>query len=870
MDVHFSDSDWEDFSESGSSSEDQEEIELLYGGQALNILSSLEESIGKIDNFLSFERGFMHGDIVCSVTDPSGQMGKVTSINLFVDLENVFGKVVKNMNSKNLSKICTISVGDYVVHGTWLGRVDKVIDSVSVIFDDGSKSEFIATSQEKLVPVSPNLLEDSPYPYNPGQRVQIKLANASKSAGWLCGSSRENLNEGTVCAVEAGFLYVDWLSSVLACSDPLVPAPARFQNAKNLSLLSCFSHSNWQLGDWCILPSSENGVTERVSNLEAIYVILKTKAKVDVVWQDGSYSFGLDSQTLLPVGVVNAHDFLPEQFVLEKGDPQLVKSHRWGVVLGVDAKEQTVKVKWKSVAEKEPTNHDEEISEEIVSAYELVEHPDYSFCYGDVVFRLLHNKLESEHPDTCYLSSIGIVTGLKDGSLEVQWATGLTTKVSPCEVYRIDKIEGSASSSVPYEDSDWSLNQEMIEHGKQFSSLTEKDLLNFNHAGENHTEHTSESNSFSLPQAAIGFFSSIAATLFGSSSSTPLSCAVSLCHASQDGNESENLLKSQTLETCDLLGEPDHGEFPELGTPEDDQEVKQNEEKETYLMTDENPDRFRQFDMVQDCSDNHFLDASNELAQTQVKKGRLKKVQQEWSILERNLPESIYVRAYEERMDLLRAVIIGAPGTPYHDGLFFFDIFLPTDYPNEPPQVHYISGGLRLNPNLYESGKVCLSLLNTWAGMGTEVWNPGSSTILQVLLSLQALVLNEKPYFNEAGYDKQMGRAEGEKNSVSYNENAFLVTRKSMLYVLRKPPKHFDVLVEEHFAGRSQSIMLACKSYLEGAPVGCAFDRGEIKHGNSKGNSTGFKIMLGKLFPMLVEAFTNKGIDCSQFIESNR
>lgn len=103
--------------------------------------------------------------------------------------------------------------------------------------------------------------------------------------------------------------------------------------------------------------------------------------------------------------------------------------------------------------------------------------------------------------------------------------------------------------------------------------------------------------------------------------------------------------------------------------------------------------------------------------------------------------------------------------------------------------VHYHSGGLRLNPNLYESGKVCLSLLNTWTGTGSEVWNPGSSTILQVLLSLQALVLNEKPYFNEAGYDEQIGGAEGEKNSVSYNESAYLGTCKSMLYQLRKPLK---------------------------------------------------------------------------------
>ncbi|CAN0921740.1 Probable ubiquitin-conjugating enzyme E2 25 [Linum grandiflorum] len=36
-------------------------------------------------------------------------------------------------------------------------------------------------------------------------------------------------------------------------------------------------------------------------------------------------------------------------------------------------------------------------------------------------------------------------------------------------------------------------------------------------------------------------------------------------------------------------------------------------------------------------------------------------------------------------MDLMTAVIVGADGTPYHDGLFFFDIFFPDCYPNVPP-----------------------------------------------------------------------------------------------------------------------------------------------------------------------------------------
>lgn len=41
-------------------------------------------------------------------------------------------------------------------------------------------------------------------------------------------------------------------------------------------------------------------------------------------------------------------------------------------------------------------------------------------------------------------------------------------------------------------------------------------------------------------------------------------------------------------------------------------------------------------------------------------------------------------------MDLMRAVIIGAQGTPYHDGLFFFDIFFPPRYPDLPPVCVYV------------------------------------------------------------------------------------------------------------------------------------------------------------------------------------
>ena len=48
-------------------------------------------------------------------------------------------------------------------------------------------------------------------------------------------------------------------------------------------------------------------------------------------------------------------------------------------------------------------------------------------------------------------------------------------------------------------------------------------------------------------------------------------------------------------------------------------------------------------------------------------------------------------------------------------------------------------------------GKVCLSLLGTWEGAKGEGWNANASTALQVLLSIQSLILVPQPYFNEPG-----------------------------------------------------------------------------------------------------------------------
>lgn len=96
-------------------------------------------------------------------------------------------------------------------------------------------------------------------------------------------------------------------------------------------------------------------------------------------------------------------------------------------------------------------------------------------------------------------------------------------------------------------------------------------------------------------------------------------------------------------------------------------------------------------------------------------------------------------------------MIAGPEGTPYAGGLFEFDVFIPLNYPHSPPQVHLRTtgaGSVRFNPNLYNNGKVCLSLLGTWNGRPEEQWSP-KSTLLQVFVSIQSMIFVDLPYFNE-------------------------------------------------------------------------------------------------------------------------
>ena len=169
----------------------------------------------------------------------------------------------------------------------------------------------------------------------------------------------------------------------------------------------------------------------------------------------------------------------------------------------------------------------------------------------------------------------------------------------------------------------------------------------------------------------------------------------------------------------------------------------------------------------------------------------------------------IHIQFNEENMLQAKAIIIGPKDTPYENGILYFKIQFPTNYPFSPPKVNYISSSkYRIHPNLYVGkpsedfkGKVCLSILNTWSGpKWTTVMHVGS-----VLVSIQSL-LDENPLRNEPGFEKEKSLRNTNYNRVvEYDTYQQLIYKNCLLIGLDF--KGFEEIIQDHIKKNKETIL---------------------------------------------------------------
>ncbi|KAK3122891.1 hypothetical protein QOZ80_8AG0619860 [Eleusine coracana subsp. coracana] len=763
---------------------------------------------------------FYPGMVVASASDRGGgQLGVVTGAATALDLCDEEGVVVASgVPTAEVRRVRELCLGDYVVVASgWLGRVVEQDLDVDVLFDGGAAVCRVTRADRKLSTLQKDycLNRHTNSCFYPGQRVLESAGGVFWASRWLKGYWKPTYVEGTVSKVQTATVKVHWVaSSSSSLEDELhvqTPPPVH-QLLDNLTFFCPGDELNiWGAGDRCFFRNTCSSSSNAVSNnplFERAMRVTNIGTTVDVMWQDGSRQCGMPSVSLIPSRTV-AHDFFPGQRVIVRApavaaaadddDDDGANNHaaRVGVVRSFSCDDQTLRV----VVE-------ESAQEMEFSAYNVGINDSNDAFYGNIVVRRRQPTMDASNND---LSWVGKIVDLSS-DVGVKWGDGTTSKVSLDEI-AIVKHTG--------------VGQMLQEIGRREATSSAANAL------------------YSVTTRMTKWVGAFVQAVFRLVTSKVLA---------QD--------RRYHLEAA--IAEASSSSDDEVAGTDDKEEETSDVVEKRMPKTDANNDifNFPQFDVVQSPSDHHYLDTKELEGTAGGSRMWTKRVQKEWKILKNDLPAgTIYVRAFEDRMDLLRATMVGACGTPYHDGLFFFDLHLPSSYPDSPPQVSYRSFGLRVNPNIYESGTVCLSLLNTFGGDGTELWSPESSTLLQVLVSIQGLVLTAQPYYNKAGYAIQAGTPVGHRNELPYNENAYLLTLQTLLHLLRRPPSGFEDLVRDHFRRRGRYVLRACHAYLEGECLVGTLDAeaNATEASLERPCSAGFRLALANIVPRISEALIDIG-----------
>ncbi|KAI3743961.1 hypothetical protein L1987_57033 [Smallanthus sonchifolius] len=139
-----------------------------------------------------------------------------------------------------------------------------------------------------------------------------------------------------------------------------------------------------------------------------------------------------------------------------------------------------------------------------------------------------------------------------------------------------------------------------------------------------------------------------------------------------------------------------------------------------------------------------------------------------------------------------------------------------------------------------------------------DVWEPGTSNMLQYLVFLQSL-FNRKPKLNDIMYnlsvsrDKLIGPVYTELDALIYNESTYISSLKTIVSIIKKPPNKFEDFMVGHFHNRAVDIVKAYEAYAQGVQVGCLV-KGALDEGNKGIFSITFKDDLDSCIKPLVTA----------------
>ncbi|KAL5534072.1 hypothetical protein ACEPAG_533 [Sanghuangporus baumii] len=803
-------------------------------------------------SFRLIDRPFQTGDI-CKRSFEDVQSAVVTDVHVrFKVAHAVSGIKLEDWKSvDDIKEFDDIAVGDFVVYNDWVGQIQEFFDESVIQTSDGSLVRLPEISAHLVVGErGPDIL-----PAPPEQGIQGLIS-------YFRGELRPS-SEDLVVSVKHTVCAVAWM----AVNQSLTPEeaskrnrPKQFWYGKDISQLTLLRGMNDQLprvGDRLILKSvpehvlTVHGQEDQKAGIIRVetFVICETETTVDLLWQDGSTE-RTRSTELIPYLNPDEYDCWPGDHVIWKTEDE----RHGAVVQSVNASERTAEIALYSGRR------------EVVSVLELDAHgaaanqsnPQEAFSVrrGDLVF--IHREGDTNGCPKPMVPSIG---ELEPWVHEVPFEEEETGELSGWrkELDRIGRM--IAQKDEPAEDDkikrpepgrceiDW-FGEVTNLRLDGLVKVTLPDLRKVDVPLERITRlHDGLEQLEDLWGDELSDSHSVYDSLHDDEGTYEVQTEDGQWQQFDDGSEEDWVDEDVDEALSDLYDVADSMEVDEITTPdtvihgngvapgawpspgEGDDNIQpeasstpkpvcsENSRMSTDIIRKQPPiePSWKRFDILPSAPPDH---AFFETTADQPSRQFMARLSKEYRALSTSLPESIIVRTYEDRTDLLRCLIIGPENTPYEDAPFVIDWKLDGNFPQSPPVAHFHSwtnGNGRVNPNLYEEGKVCLSILGTWAGDRSESWNPARSSLLQAFVSIQGLVLVKEPWYCEPAYEKLRGTAEGKVNSRLYNEKAYVLSRGFVRRALEVPIGGLEDVIKDIYItrGKLAKVVTNARSLIE-------------------------------------------------------
>lgn len=719
-----------------------------------------------------------------------------------------------NIPASELKYVAPISEDELVAYKDWLGRVDSQVTAISLRLSDNCVVEIPDDKAEHV--------DGAIEGFVVGDIVSTKKG-VLRTGHWVYGQYNPNtMPVGTVVQTRNVALEIQWLQrrtgSTEDAQEPPVPLERDEFESPNFCVYdktarpkSSTGHSHTvsnseidvrlglrvrfkDLSGACVKynGSSEHGKLNRIDRKDTlgydvnVYDVVKFQTHVSVQWQDLSITTERSTDLIPDLGIDDVHAAWPGEiahtlkYLSSPNLPGIVWPEKVGVIQDVNAAERMANIRWcpgASLHYSEDEDHPEVkmlltgvvgfpgTEQEEVSLYDVEAPGAMNVRRGDGALISYQRWKEDGtadggDPGVDWFGEI-VDTGL-DGTLTVR--LGAAKEVRDVVLRREDLVVAVRSDGSDEVDAWGNETLEMIDSDSESSTVSsEEEEDEFEDEDEEMDVKYEDENGVPLDQEDV---------------------ENELWESDDDGDAEGDVdmidapPESQTPPTSHSATLPARTDNNPSQEPQPSKATSQSPSApEPYLILDGDAPQSHEF----------------WVEPTPQSPAQLKRIQKEHKILRSNsLPEGVYVRTWETRLDLLRVLFIGPADTPYANAPFVIDFYMGPEFPASPPEAYFhswtLEGGLggvgRVNPNLYEDGKICLSLLGTWEGNKGEGWNASRSTLLQVIVSILGLVLVREPYFNEAGYEPLAGLESSKRPSALYSERAYLRSRTFVIKAL--------------------------------------------------------------------------------------